>query len=275
MLGSLKNPTARAESKGVLRQTTLRPKGHGTSGTARTCGFTYTTTGRPCANVVAAGALQCRAGHPCQVPDPVPLAVSVLGGRPRVATATTGDGAQSGNKGRRATELLGLALASDDAEAIGLHADEVLADTELALILLGGPSPLEAARHAVVQRYGRVGALMVVGYEDRFSRRVADEAAANAHPHDDHGVDPGDVAGRCLERLLHEFPTLDADEVEALLGELDAAEGRLVDDEATRARRWLHVTYAVAGRDGSDQAHHAYMAALDGVMSLTRSLIAS
>ena len=33
--------------------------------TIRTCGFAFTTTGRPCANHVADDELYCRAGHPC------------------------------------------------------------------------------------------------------------------------------------------------------------------------------------------------------------------
>ena len=48
-----------------------------------------------------------------------------------------------------------------------------------------------------------------------------------------------------------------------------------VDDETIKARRWLHATYAVAGRDGRDDAHRAYMVALDGVMQLARCLVAS
>ncbi len=166
------------------------------------------------------------------------------------------------NLGKRATELLGRALGSDDAESEGLLADDVLADPELALKLLGSPSSLAGARNAVVQHYGRVGALLVVGYEERFARRQATGCAPPA-------------AAPCIERLIVDFATLAADEIDDLLAELDRCEGRAVDAEAISARRWLHATYAVAGRDGSDAAHRAYMAALDAVMQLTRAQVAS
>jgi hypothetical protein len=175
--------------------------------------------------------------------------------------------ASDSNLGKRATELLGRALGSDDAESEGLLADDVLADPELALKLLGSPSHLAGARNAVVQHYGRVGALLVVGYEERFARRQS----AGCEP--EISTAPG--AGRCVEQLVVDFATLDAGEIDDLLAELDACEGRAIDAEAISARRWLHATYAVAGRDGSDTAHRAYMAALGGVMQLTRSQVAS
>ncbi len=171
------------------------------------------------------------------------------------------------NLGKRATELLGRALGSDDAESEGLLADDVLADPELALKLLGSPSALTGARNAVVQHYGRVGALLVVGYEERFARQHTTGAAP--------GMSNGHDAAHCVEQLVVDFATLDAGEVDDLLAELDGCEGRSIDAESINARRWLHATYAVAGRDGSDAAHRAYMAALDVVMQLTRSRVAS
>jgi hypothetical protein len=153
----------------------------------------------------------------------------------------------------RASGLLGQALASEDAEAAGLRADDVLTSGEAAVTLLGDPDAWAAARHAVVQRYGRVGALLVVGYEGRWRAR--------------HGLG-GPVNPPDMEHLLDRFASLDAEELQVLLARLDRAEGVDEDEEASRARRWLHATYAVAARDGSDAAHRDYMEALDRVMRL-------
>ncbi|MHB8681959.1 MAG: hypothetical protein ACYDA2_07690 [Acidimicrobiales bacterium] len=162
---------------------------------------------------------------------------------------------------RRAALLLGQALASDDAEAGGLHADDVLADSGRAESLLGGPEGWPAARHAVVQRYGRVGALLVVGFEERWRRRNR----AGAH----------EVPCPPLEHLLDRFPSLGAEEIDVLLREVDRSEGEPTDGETLAARRWLHATYAVAARDGSDTTHRAYMCALDRVMRQARPILAS
>ena len=159
----------------------------------------------------------------------------------------------------RASGLLGQALASDDAEAAGLRADDVLMSGEVAMLLLGGPDPWAAARHAVVQRYGRVGALLVVGYEGRWRARHG--AGGPANPPE-------------MEFLLDRFADLDAEALQALLARLDHSEGVDADEEASRARRWLHATYAVAARDGTDSAHRAYMGALDRVMRLARRRLA-
>ncbi|HUY63047.1 MAG TPA: hypothetical protein VMV14_00860 [Acidimicrobiales bacterium] len=171
----------------------------------------------------------------------------VVGGRPHAEESAV----------RRAFTLLGQALASDDAEAAGLHADDVLADQRRAQALLGGPDAWEAARHAVVQRYGRVGALLVIGYEDR--------------------AQPGTTARTlpALERLMNRFPSLDAEQVHVLLEEIDSEVGTGIGGESVSARRWLHATYAVAERDGTEPAHRAYMQALDRVMRLARPVIAS
>jgi len=161
---------------------------------------------------------------------------------------------------RRATELVRQAMASDDAERLGLCAEHVLAEPDSAVALLGDPSGSHTARQAVVQRFGRVGALLVLGYEERAERlRVLCEPDAGAE---------------CLERLLREFRTLDAPELFDLLAEIDRRDGR-GDDLTAQAHRWLDATYAVAARDGTLAAHHAYMRALDAVMRLVRPLVAS
>ncbi|MHB8593644.1 MAG: hypothetical protein ACYDB3_04835 [Acidimicrobiales bacterium] len=179
--------------------------------------------------------------------------------------------------GRKATGLLGQALASDDAEAAGLRADDVLSDPEQAVVLLGAPDAWHTARHAVVQRYGRVGALLVVGYEDRWRRRqgvTAAPASETTEPEAFEAISAGTAAER-IDELIEHFGELDAHGMEALLEALDRAEGRPVEGEAVEARRWLHATYAVAERDGTEMAHRAYMRALDRVMRLATPLIAS
>jgi len=154
--------------------------------------------------------------------------------------------------------LLDRALASDDAEAGGLRADDVLSHPESALVMLGGPDAWSAARHAVIQRYGRVGALLVVGYEGRFRTRRGMDAPPNPPE---------------LERLLDRFATMDAlqlcEVLDAVETERLEAWGEIVADARQRsARHWLEATYAVAARDGTRRAHRAYMAALDRVMRL-------
>jgi hypothetical protein len=159
-----------------------------------------------------------------------------------------------------ATGLLGQALASDDAEAGGLRADDLLADGESAVKLLGDPDAWPAARHAVVQRYGRVGALLVVGFEGRWRSRRG--VADSPNPPE-------------LETLLERFMELSGEELERLLSAIERAEGVDADDEEVAARRLLHATYAQAARDGTDAAHRAYMAALDAVMRQAARKLAS
>lgn len=161
--------------------------------------------------------------------------------------------------GRRVASLLGHAFASDDAESNGLRADDVLADSSGATVVLGAPDGWDGARNAVVQRYGRVGALLVVGHEDRWQRAQGQPAAAVP----------------TLEYLLDHFAELDAGSIDRLLVEIERSDGLDTDDDATAARRWLHATYAVAERDGSDEAHRAYMAAFDRVMRQAGALLAS
>ncbi len=163
----------------------------------------------------------------------------------------------------RVSRLLSQALAADDAEKAGVRADDVLSRPELCESVLGGPDSVPSARHAVVQRYGRVGALLVVGYEGRWRARSATDASENP---------------AALDLLLEHFSELEVDELEGLLGRLeggDAKGPRPGDDEVTSVRRRLHATYAVAARDGTDAAHHAYMEALERFMGLARRRLAS
>jgi len=159
------------------------------------------------------------------------------------------------------SRLLAQALSADDAETAGLRADDVLARPELCPSLLGGPDAWPSARHAVVQRYGRVGALLVLGYEGRW--RAVDGGDASANP-------------AALEQLLDHFGELEVDELEGLLARLEGdTDPRRGGDEVTSVRRTLHATYAVAARDGTDAAHHAYMEALERFMGLARRRLAS
>lgn len=178
---------------------------------------------------------------------------------PPQAPAREGRGHVEG-LGDAATGLLGQALASDDAEAGGLRADDLLADADGAVQLLGDPEAWPAARHAVVQRYGRVGALLVVGYEGRWHRRRGLEHPANPPE---------------LETLLDRFAELSAAELDVLLAGIERAEGVDPTDEVVAARRMLHATYAQAARDGTEAAHRAYMEALDTVMRQAGRALAS
>ena len=135
--------------------------------------------------------------------------------------------------------------------------------------MLGPPHASPTARDAVVQRYGRVGALLVIGYEQRWRRRARRAAVGDAE------AGPTDAVGRQLELLMHHFSDLDAVELFGVLWEIDLAEGRGRGDEAAVAHRWLHATYSIAARDGTEDAHHDYMGALDRVMRLARPLLAS
>jgi hypothetical protein len=167
-------------------------------------------------------------------------------------------------------------MASDDAERHGVRADHVLADVSTALTLLGGPVASPAARDAVVQRFGRVGALLVLGYEERGVLGYEEHVR---RPHtgleDLHGdLDRSCPSDRHIESLLQGFAHLDTRGLYELLCEIDREEGSAGDDGAD-AHRWLDATYAVAARDGTFAAHRAYMHALDQVMRLVRPLVAS
>jgi hypothetical protein len=184
-----------------------------------------------------------------------PLARAAHGSRSR----------RSGSRTRRATELIRQAMASEDADEVGLRAESVLADFAIATALLGGPEASPAARAAVVQRFGRVGALLVLGYEDRGRTYVLGSCDAERPV----GADPN------IECLVQDFALLDARELYGLLCEIDEDEGFAGDTQGIDAHRWLHATYAVAARDGTPAAHRDYMGALDRVMRLVRPLVAS
>jgi hypothetical protein len=251
----------------VKQRTTVRDEKHVT---IRTCGFAFTTTGRPCANHVADDELYCRAGHPCA----------------NVSARRAGIGTWSGHHGRvfplgsvmseivpdrrrRAGVLLARALSHEDAEADGVWADRVLADQAVALALLGSPDADPAARDAVVQHFGLVGALLVVAHEDRWQRHLAVLSG------DVDTTSAGDEVSGHLERLVKHFPHLDVPRLEVLLSDIDRAETGRGADRAAAARHRLHAAYAVAARDGSDVSHHQYMESLNEVLKMTRPAVAS
>jgi hypothetical protein len=259
----------------------------------RTCGFAFTTTGRPCANHVSDDDLYCRAGHLCAtVParrranghaSDVARRVE-LGGRVDIngridfgkkhghrlfPMPTPMSGSAVPDRRRRANEMLARALSHEDAEADGICADRVLADPAVALALLGSPDADPAARDAVVQRFGLVGALLVIGHEDRWRRHVAALS-------DDAETTPvgAEVSGH-VERLVKNFGHFDAERLEAVLSDIDRAEGAAPTDRAAAARRRLHAAYAIAARDGSDVSHQQYMESLNEVLLTTRPAVAS
>jgi hypothetical protein len=160
-------------------------------------------------------------------------------------------------------------MASEDADEVGLRAESVLADATTALALLGGPDASPAARAAVVQRFGRVGALLVLGYEER--GRARHLVPVNGHGTRAHT----DGADAHIESLVQGFTAIDARAMYELLCEIDEDDGFAGDADGIDAHRWLHATYAVAARDGTPGAHRAYMSALDRVMRLVRPLVAS
>lgn len=171
---------------------------------------------------------------------------------------------------RRVASLLHEALRADDAEASGFDARNLVSDPGRAIGVLGGGSPSRVARNAVVQRFGGVGALLVIACEECWERRRSPEFSADELP---------DPLQSDLRRLLEMFSGLGAQEMVELVRaiESDACDSPIAatgaepkaDDEA---RRWLHVTYAVAARDGTDEAHRAYVGALDRVLALKRRL---
>jgi hypothetical protein len=159
-------------------------------------------------------------------------------------------------------------MASEDVEHVGLRAEHVLADAGAAVALLGPPDASPAARAAVIQRFGRVGAFLVIGYEDRWRAEQLHEVDGEV------GDSCSDSGYRCTETLVREFAKLDAPRLYELLCEMDRV-GPAWPDEAGDAHRSLHATYAIAARDGTAAAHRSYMYALDRVMRLVRPLVAS
>jgi hypothetical protein len=171
---------------------------------------------------------------------------------------------------RRVAELLAAALHAEDAEASGVHAQELLADPCRAVELLGAPDVPLAVRHAVVQRFGGVGALLVIACEESWqllhAARVSGETTSTER------LDPLHAN---LEELLHRFADIGPQDMDCLVEAIERAEGWSPGSEAATAHRRLHVTYAVAARDGTDEAHRAYVQALDGVLALKRGLVST
>lgn len=194
---------------------------------------------------------------------------------------------------RRVASLLSAALRADDAEASGFDARTLISDPVQAVALLGSPEVSPVARHGVVQRFGGVGALLVLACEDRWrllhlgrstgegastgrDGTTPEEAAVSA---DRERAEDVDRLHSDLRRLLELFTYLGADEMAQLVRAIenaacDSAEGAHDEDPQAdaEARRWLHVTYAVAARDGTEEAHRAYVGALDRVLALKREL---
>jgi len=238
--------------------------------TIRTCGFAFTTTGRPCANHVTDDDLYCRAGHPCTTTTTRRAHIGRWAAHHgHVFAPGTGTAAPVPDRRRRASLLLARALSHEDAEADGVCADRLLADPAVALALLGSPDTAPEARDAVVQRFGLVGALLVVAHEDRWQRHLAvlsgDAATRSA----------GDEVAGHLERLVKHFAHLDAQGLELLLSDIDCAESGMPTDQVAAARHRLHAAYAVAARDGSEVSHHEYMDSLNEVLKMTRPAVAS
>ena len=259
----LKKRAEAAESTGVRQTTSLRDD---TPGPLRPCGFAFTTTGRPCAHLVAEDELFCRAGHPCA---PGRTRATIPGASSPAVTVRRRRSASAPDRTQRAADLLARSLSHDDAAAEGIRAEKILGDPDVALTFLGSPDAAPAARDAVVQRFGLVGALLVVGYEDRLRRHLADLSDGAAH---DAPVGPADSAN--LERLVRHFFDLDSAGLAALLDAIDRAETGRPTDALCAARHRLHAAYAVAARDGSDVSHHEYMASLNEVLRMTRPAVA-
>ena len=230
----------------------------------RRCGFPFTTTGRPCENRVAGGAPWCRAGHPrTPAGDSDDVVFDALGGPVARAWSIGGATRRRPDFARRATALLGHALSSDDAELLGTRAEHILVDEGAALMLLGSPTASEVARVAVVQRFGLVGAYLVVGYEERWRHWAEDKDA----------VRPVSSSAAFLEALVRDVAHVDARRLDRLLGQIDGSAASERENEVARAHRWLHATYAVAARDGTAASHRSYLRALERVLRLVGPLV--
>jgi hypothetical protein len=170
---------------------------------------------------------------------------------------------------QRVAELLSAAMCAEDAEAQGMDARELVADPDRAVRLLGPPGPPQTARYAVVQRFGGVGALLVIACEQSYDRLHGSPVASDVAQ-----TCPDDSLRDHLGHLLRDFSDLSPVEMDGLVERVEKVEAGSRPTESTAARRWLHVTYAVAARDGTDEAHRAYVQALDGVLDETRALVA-
>jgi hypothetical protein len=171
---------------------------------------------------------------------------------------------------RRVAELSSAALCAEDAEASGVYAQDLLVDPGRAVDLLGAPDVPLAARHAAVQRFGGVGALLVVACEELWqqihSPRFSGEASWAEWLDEFHVY---------LAQLLHRFADMSPQDMDCLVEAIERADGGSTGGEAASARRWLHVTYAIAARDGTDEAHRAYIKAFHRVLALKRALVST
>ena len=254
----------------------------------------------------------CRAGHPCSTtafPDDVVEGAPDHTDAPPARAEPVTRSQRPLSSTRRATELLRQAMASEDADEVGLRAEHVLADGGTALALLGrrrclargprrGRPALRKGRRTARPRVRGTGADARSRFGDR-SPRLAQRIAPVAPRRSHNGSHNGSVTGshngshngsqnddrrdaerlddgmRHIERLVRDFADLDALGLYRLLCEIDHDEGFGGDEDGVDAHRWLHATYAVAARDGTPGAHRAYMLALDRVMRLVRPLVAS
>ncbi|HLH46927.1 MAG TPA: hypothetical protein VKV25_07195 [Acidimicrobiales bacterium] len=132
----------------------------------------------------------------------------------------------------RVRALMDAALMQPDCSQLAPGPD-VLADPARVEVLLAGPAASPELHVALVQRYGRVGAWLVVGAAERAGGRGGGPAV----------------------RLVERFAGLDATGLTALLDELEPP-------GAGAGGHRLDATFAVAARDRSPGAHRAYMAAL-------------
>lgn len=172
----------------------------------------------------------------------------------------------------RVAELVSAALWTEDAGAAWERASRLLEDPSTAIEVLGSTASDPEARHALIQRLGGVGGLIVVACEEllpdpRHSRGKNELG--------DSDVGAGAEVHELLRGLLIGFASLPAEALDDLVGAIERADGFDPGQELARARRWLNVTYAVAARDGTEEAHQLYFLALDRVLESTRSLVTS
>ena len=240
---------------------------------ASTCGFVFTTTGRPCANHVADGVPWCRAGHPCSstgVPRgarrPTPRTGPTRPRRARSGAAgpaprESGTGAPPSCSGRR------WPVRTPTSSASGPNTCSPTAGPRwrcsAALMPRRRPAPRWSSDSGGSARCWSSGtknggALEQSKPVERPARVGAIRDRGPAHREPGAGLRPP------RRRELYE-----------LLCEIDDDEGFVGDEDGVDAHRWLHATYAVAARDGTPAAHRAYMRALDRVMRLVRPLVAS
>ncbi len=147
----------------------------------------------------------------------------------------------------------------------------MLEHPEEAIDSLGPESSDPVARHALVQRLGGVGGLVVVACEELSPRPKDKEPSAMKN----RSGGASDELLVLLRRLLVGLTSMSPEDLDELVAAIEKADGFDPEQELARDRRWLNVTYAVAARDGTDEAHHLYLDALDKVLASTRSLVTS